>query len=100
MDEHEHTVDTARIKELLDRADANVESRLRVQRAADRSVLGLLIVGTFVLTIVGLFAFVILCPPGAWEKQAEFLSRVLSSVLLPVVTLVLGYYFGTEKAKA
>ena len=36
----------------------------------------------------------------AWNDLAEapkFLMAVLSSVLLPVVTLVIGYYFGKEK---
>jgi len=32
-----------------------------------------------------------------WKDAAEFLVKTLSSVLLPVVTLVIGYYFGKEK---
>ena len=74
-------------------------------------VLPTVIVGAFVLAIVLLFAFVFIfggnpptctvipCNALDWEKPAEFLFKVLSSILLPVVTLVLGYYFGTEKAK-
>ena len=31
------------------------------------------------------------------EDAAKFLTAILSSVLLPVVTLVIGYYFGKEK---
>ena len=92
-------MDAAEIKKRLDRADENVEARLKERRAVDRSVLGFLIVGAFVLAVVGLFIFVIVCPTGSCEKQADFLFRLLSSVLLPVVTLVLGYYFGTEKVR-
>jgi hypothetical protein len=36
---------------------------------------------------------------SAWKEPAEFLLKVLTSVVLPIVTLVLGYYFGTAKAK-
>ncbi len=36
---------------------------------------------------------------SAWKEPAEFLLKVLTSVVLPIVTLVLGYYFGTTKAK-
>lgn len=32
-----------------------------------------------------------------WKEPAEFLLKMLSSVLLPVVTLVIGYFFGKEK---
>lgn len=36
---------------------------------------------------------------GGWEKVSEpakFLMAILSSVMLPVVTLVIGYYFGSK----
>ena len=32
------------------------------------------------------------------EPAAKFALSILSSVLLPVVTLVLGYYFGTAES--
>jgi hypothetical protein len=32
-----------------------------------------------------------------WKDAAKFFIDLLSSVLLPVVTLVIGYYFGKEK---
>ncbi len=35
-----------------------------------------------------------------WDKLSEpakFLMSILGSVMLPVVTLVIGYYFGKEK---
>jgi hypothetical protein len=39
------------------------------------------------------------CDPARWESPATFLLGIVSSVLLPVVTLVLGYYFGKEKSE-
>lgn len=39
------------------------------------------------------------CDPQRWKEPATFLLGIVSSVLLPVVTLVLGYYFGKEKSE-
>ena len=89
------------IVDLLSQAEGNVEQQLKQRQAADRSIIGLLIIGALVIAITVLFIFVLSTgASNTWEKPAEFLFKVLSSVLLPVVTLVLGYYFGTEKAKA
>jgi uncharacterized membrane protein len=67
----------------------------------DRSLIARLIVYAF----VGLVGFVVIVLTIAiffkdWkelEDAAKFLTAILSSVLLPVVTLVIGYYFGKEK---
>ena len=68
------------------------------KQAWDRSAIALIITLTFVAAIVALFSFVITASWGdPWEPPARFLLGLLSSVLLPVVTLVLGYYFGTLK---
>ena len=39
------------------------------------------------------------CSAETWKAKADFMLTVISSVMLPVVTLVLGFYFGTEKSK-
>ncbi len=36
----------------------------------------------------------------AWKEPAEYLLKVLTTAVLPIVTLVLGYYFGTAKSAA
>ncbi|MBE0619294.1 MAG: hypothetical protein IH605_01750 [Burkholderiales bacterium] len=71
------------------------------RRAGDRSYIAKIIVWTFVLLMVWI---VIAACVGAylfdWDGLAEpakFLMTILSSVMLPVVTLVIGYYFGSEK---
>jgi uncharacterized membrane protein len=67
----------------------------------DRSLIAKLIVYSFVGMIgfvVAVFTVAVLFK--AWNDMAEaakFLMAVLSSVLLPVVTLVIGCYFGKEK---
>lgn len=82
-------------------ADKAVEERLKRQQADDRSLIAKLIVWAFVIlvgivvltVIAGVFYF------GTWDtlsEPAKFLMAILSSVMLPVVTLVIGYYFGSK----
>lgn len=89
-------VDPDDIRRKFDEADREADQRTRVGQTHDRSVIGISVVGVFLMAIVALFALVIL--NDDWKQKAEFLVTALGSVLLPVVTLVLGYYFGTEKA--
>jgi len=79
-----------------------LEERDKRLQADDRSHIAKLIVWAFVV----LMAFVVLTVVigagyfGDWNMIAEpakFLMAVLSSVMLPVVTLVIGYYFGKDK---
>jgi len=70
-------------------------------RAGDRSYIAKIIVWSFVILMVWL---VVATTVGTyffdWSKltePAKFLMTILSSVMLPVVTLVIGYYFGSEK---
>jgi len=77
----------------------------------DRSQIAQRIVWLFVGVTAACIVFVFIvffwflpdCQAGgacdAWQAPAEFLLKVLTSVVLPIVTLVLGYYFGTAKAK-
>lgn len=65
-----------------------------------RSVIAIVVIFTF----VGLVALVVLAAMAGtyylgWEKLVEpgkYLVSILSSVMLPVVTLVIGYYFGSK----
>lgn len=48
--------------------------------------------------VVGIVAYGTLTV--GWDKMSEpakFLLSILGSVMFPVVTLVIGYYFGKEK---
>lgn len=101
----------ARIESLLSEAAGNIDEKLKERQAKDRSLIGNAVIFAFIGAIALLFVFIIVsgvitsactgasCPPYEWEKPAEYLTTILSSVLLPVVTLVIGYYFGTEKDK-
>lgn len=80
-------------------ADQAVEDRLKRQQADDRSHIAKLIVWAFVIlmAIVVLAVGIGLLYFGDWDQisePAKFLMAILSSVMLPVVTLVIGHYFG------
>lgn len=79
-----------------------VSDYVKRQRADDQSRIAWVIVWAFVVAIAGIFLFVLgsqLNDSLDWKEPAEFLAAIVSSVLLPVVTLVLGYYFGKEKSE-
>lgn len=78
-----------------------LQDRIQRQQADDRSAIAKLIIWAFVV----LMAWVVLAVSigsmaTGWDAFAEpskYLMSILSSVMLPVVTLVIGYYFGKEK---
>ena len=82
--------------------DETVSDYVKRQRADDQSRIAWVIVWAFVVAISGIFLLVLgsqLSVSLDWKEPAEFLAGVVSSVLLPVVTLVLGYYFGKEASE-
>ena len=87
--------DPRAIRAKIARADS-ASARTRLRQTYDRSIIGISVVLVFLLAIGALFTYVLVA--DTWEPKAKFLATTLGSVLLPVVTLVLGYYFGTEKA--
>jgi ABC-type dipeptide/oligopeptide/nickel transport system permease component len=93
-----------------------VEKTAEAYKKKDRSRIAQTVVSLYAGVVAACFAFVIvifvigtywktLCgtPPAAgcvpWQEPAEFLLKVLTTAVLPIVTLVLGYYFGTAKAE-
>lgn len=84
-------------------AEQTIEDKIRHRRAKDQSRIAWLIIWAFVICVSIIFLFVTISNlwvenTADWKSPAEFLLSVVSSVMLPVVTLVLGYYFGKEKA--
>jgi hypothetical protein len=91
----------AATEELVKQSQKALEERNKRLQADDRSHIAKVIIWAF----VALMAFVVLAVIaglayfGDWEQisePAKFLMAVLSSVMLPVVTLVIGYYFGSK----
>lgn len=84
--------------------EEKVGDQIKRQRARDQSRIAWVIIWTFVIAIGGIFllvlGYLLFGDEGqGWKEPSEFLVGIVSSVLLPVVTLVLGYYFGKEKSE-
>jgi cytochrome bd-type quinol oxidase subunit 1 len=91
--------------------EEEVGDQIKKQHAKDQSRIAWVIIWAFVAAVGIIFLYVIVellfgsgcregqtgCTPDRWKEPAKFLLGIVSSVLLPVVTLVLGYYFGKEK---
>lgn len=91
----------AATEKLVEEGRKALEERIKRQQADDRYHIAKLIVWAFVV----LMAWVVVAATlGAylynWDRLAEagkFLMAILGSVMLPVVTLVIGYYFGKDR---
>ncbi|NCF81941.1 MAG: hypothetical protein GWP74_10030 [Proteobacteria bacterium] len=93
--------------------EEKADDQIKKQRAKDQSRIAWVIIWAFVIAIGSIFVFVFGdlllsggckedqadCDLQRWEAPAKFLLGIVSSVLLPVVTLVLGYYFGKGKTE-
>ena len=75
----------------------------------DRSFIAKLIVGAFVASVllfilgagyVGLFGDCTGACAAQWSSVSSQIVEVMKSLLLPVVTLVLGFYFGRQASGA
>jgi len=78
----------------------NVDEAEKERRSRDRSEIGRSIITLFVSSVlIVLIAIVVMAWADftTWKEASEKLIALLSSVVLPVVTLVIGYYFGTEQ---
>lgn len=80
-------------------------------QASDRSKIGKIIIYVYAGTIAGIFLYIIAsfvmayieCNVSCsdiiknWKEYAEFLADVVTVSVVPIVTLVIGFYFGSEK---
>jgi F0F1-type ATP synthase membrane subunit a len=82
---------------MVDEARESVEDNLRQRRAADQSLIAYTVVFVFVGLLVILTIATMDKDWATWKEPATFLLTMITSALLPVVTLVIGYYFGKEK---
>jgi len=77
----------------------------------DRSWIAKTIVGTYGVAVIGVGAYVGLSVPDcgaaggacnpmeAWQSQAKLLFDLVVTAVVPIVTLMLGFYFGTESSQ-
>jgi cation transport ATPase len=91
----------AAAEELVKQSQKALEDRNKRLQADDRSHIAKLIIWAFVILMAVVVVAVVagLAYFGRWDEVSEpakFLMTILSSVMLPVVTLVIGYYFGSR----
>lgn len=80
----------------------SVSAEEQRRRGRDRSQIARLIVYLFAASFLLILITIPLMPlhervAPHWDKITEKLLTLVSSVLLPVVTLVIGFYFGSEQ---
>jgi Na+/H+ antiporter NhaC len=97
----------------FERAIETAAEKERKQNSNVRSAIAIIIILTYATAILISLAYLFLRFPECkdvaaeictvqqtgWDAQAETLSSLLTGAVLPVVTLMLGFYFGTETAK-
>jgi hypothetical protein len=66
------------------------------QADADRSWIAKSIIRIFVLTVMGVLILLIIhgVRTDKWDTVSERAAELIKTAVLPIVTLVLGYYFG------
>lgn len=96
---------TTRAGDLLARLDQATGTSAVVEIEADRTLsddrrwIARLFLWSFVLAVfvvlIATFALA-LTQPTTWKEPAQALLAIVAQVLLPVVTLVIGFYFRSE----
>ena len=76
--------------------DDDLERFRARRRIVDQAVLAYIVVLSFVAILVTLTVATITKDWSEWEMPATFILGAITSALLPVVTLVIGYYFGKD----
>jgi hypothetical protein len=66
------------------------------REVADRSWIARAIIGAFLAALAAIFGLIIAraIAPGRWDEAVTLAVELFKIGLLPVVTLVLGFYFG------
>lgn len=97
----------------FERVYESAADKERKQTSHVRSLIAIVIIGTYSGVILITFGYIFwrfpecvniqadLCSAQqmGWDAQTETLLALLTGGVLPVVTLMLGFYFGTETAK-
>lgn len=91
-------------------SDREVQSAAELNEARlgrDRSWIAIAIIATYLVAILGAITYISLSAPlcrspdcvdaaGLWMEQADLIQNLIVTSVVPVVTLMLGFYFGTE----
>ncbi len=100
--------------QLIDAADKQLRSADEINKArlgSDRSWIAKIIMGTYGAVILGVLLYLLFwapdcnskeCKPAIdiWNQQSEYILNLIVTAVVPIVTLMLGFYFGSEKSSS
>ncbi|MEO0487752.1 MAG: hypothetical protein AAF092_17775 [Pseudomonadota bacterium] len=87
----------------------NVAAVNQARMGRDRSWIAIIIIATYTVAIFLVIGYVLWRGPSCeaadcsaasalWESQSEYLLNLIFTAVVPVVTLMIGFYFGSEKS--
>ncbi len=99
--------------ETVEQAERRTSTENLARMGRDRSWISIAIISTYALAIIGALVYLLFTAPdcGAaaietcsghmarWEAQVGRLQDLIVTAVLPIVTLMLGFYFGTETSR-
>ncbi|MGB0662053.1 MAG: hypothetical protein ACPGNV_18000 [Mangrovicoccus sp.] len=109
LDAAEREVNVA--KDDVERAAAQAAVDNSKREASDRTWIALAIISTYGLSILTVVVYIAFSVPNcsedaacqllldAWFRQSEMLLQIIVTAILPIVTLMLGFYFGKQSDK-
>lgn len=104
---------TREATEITTTAEEKAIADAKKQVSKDRSWISRAIIATYGLAILAAVVYIAAKVPecgsgqaepcktliSSWETQGELLLELIVTAVLPIVTLMLGFYFGTETSK-
>jgi hypothetical protein len=78
--------------------DSAIKARNRLRAGKDRSIIVLVVFIVYILVIAAIVGYLLYRAVAFQENVFNSFSEILKIAVVPIVTLVIGYYFGTERA--
>jgi len=106
--------DSNELNEDIGTTSAKVAAENQLLLGQDRSWIAKTIIATYAAAVTLALLYILLTSPNCgldkitdcaaaaakWKTQAELFRDLIVTAVLPIVTLMLGFYFGTETSKA
>lgn len=80
------------------KAAATADELSQRQRDEDRSYVVRMVIGLYVASLAAIILYLIIRGICSDESAYANISDIIKVAIVPIVTLVIGYYFGKEKS--
>lgn len=77
--------------------DAAVKAQASLKTGRDRSLAAWVVIGVYAAAVLAFIGYLIDRGICCREETYSEIAEVIKTAVLPVVTLVIGYYFGSSK---